>query len=314
MPKAIDLFCGCGGLSLGFQKSGFELVRAFDIWDKAVNIYNENFKDHKAEVKDAYDLTTEYLSSFEPDIIIGGPPCQDYSSAGQQDESRGRANLTLRYAELVCGVKPQWFVMENVDRILKSKTLPKAISLFKENDYALTQVILDASKCGAPQKRKRFFLIGSLNDKEQFLEKSLLNDQENDSMTVREYLGDEFGTEFYYRHPRSYARRGIFSIDEPSPTIRGVNRPIPSTYKTHAGDATQDLTKVRPLTTAERARIQTFPKDFVFHGSKTDLEQIIGNAVPVELAAYVGRHLLDYINGKNEAHEDTVEQLTMDMM
>lgn len=63
-----------------------------------------------------------------------------------------------------------------------------------------------------------------------FLENALLNDQKSDRMTIREYLGDEFGTEFYYRHPRSYARRGIFSIDEPSPTIRGVNRPIPGTY------------------------------------------------------------------------------------
>ena len=115
-------------------------------------------------------------------------------------------------------------------------------------------------------------------------------------MTIREYLGDEFDTEFYYRHPRSYARRGIFSIDEPSPTVRGVNRPIPATYQIHPGDATDDLSRVRPLTTLERARIQTFPREFTFEGSKTDLEQIIGNAVPVELAAYVGRHLLDYMN------------------
>lgn len=314
MPKAIDLFCGCGGLSLGFQKAGFELVRAFDNWEKAVNIYNENFKDHKAELKDAYDLTSEYLVTFKPDIIIGGPPCQDYSSAGQQDESKGRANLTIRYAELVSGVKPQWFVMENVDRILKSQTLPKAITIFKDSGYALTQVVLDASKCGTPQKRKRFFLIGELGGKDDFLENALLSDQKSESMTVREYLGNEFGTDFYYRHPRSYARRGIFSIDEPSPTVRGVNRPIPSTYKVHAGDATQDLSKVRSLTTLERARIQTFPKNFIFHGSKTDLEQIIGNAVPVEMAAYVGKHLLDYINGKIKIQEGDFEQLTLDLV
>lgn len=297
MPKAIDLFCGCGGLSLGFQNAGFNIVRAFDNWDKAVNVYNENFINHSAELKDVYDLTTEYLASYTPDIIIGGPPCQDYSSAGQQDETKGRANLTIRYAELVCGVKPQWFVMENVDRIVTSKTLPKAISFFKASGYALTQIILDASKCGTPQKRKRFFLIGELGGKDSFLEESLLTDLDSESMTVRKYLGNEFGTEFYYRHPRSYSRRGIFSIDEPSPTVRGVNRPIPSTYKIHNGDATHDLSKVRPLTTLERARLQTFPKTFVFHGSKTDLEQIIGNAVPVELATYVGKHLIDYING-----------------
>lgn len=296
MPRAIDLFCGCGGLSLGFQKAGFQIVHAFDIWDKAVNIYNRNFNDHEAEILDIYNLTTEYLNTFRADVIIGGPPCQDYSSAGQQDETRGRANLTIRFAELVCELAVKWFVMENVDRIEKSQTLPKAIAMFQDAGYGLTRVVLDASRCGVPQKRKRFFLIGKLGAKDDFLKTSLLNDQNAHNMTIREYLGDEFDTEFYYRHPRSYARRGIFSIDEPSPTVRGVNRPIPATYQIHPGDATDDLSRVRPLTTLERARIQTFPREFTFEGNKTDLEQIIGNAVPVELAAYVGRHLLDYMN------------------
>lgn len=156
MIKTLDLFCGCGGLSLGFQEAGFEILKSFDNWDKAVDIYNKNFT-HKAELIDAYDLTPDALNSYSPDIIIGGPPCQDYSSAGKQDESLGRANLTIRYAELVCAVKPNWFVMENVDRIIKSKTLPKALSMFRDAGYGLSQIILDASLCGVPQKRKRFF-------------------------------------------------------------------------------------------------------------------------------------------------------------
>lgn len=316
MPTAIDLFCGCGGLSLGFQNAGFKIARAFDNWDKAASIYNSNFSDHEAELKDAYDLTPEYLQSFKPDIIIGGPPCQDYSSAGKQDETQGRANLTLRFAELVCGVGTKWFVMENVDRILKSETLPKAIDIFRTRGYGLTQVVLDASKCGAPQSRKRFFLVGELGGQDDFLKEGLLGDQSEKSMTIREYLGDEFKTDYYYRHPRSYARRGIFSIDEPSPTVRGVNRPIPSTYKVHPGDATSDLSKVRALTTLERARIQTFPKTFVFEGKKTDLEQIIGNAVPVELAAYVGRHVYDYILNPHTKTkcEPKYEQLTLEFL
>ena len=184
--------------------------------------------------------------------------------------------------------------MENVDRILKSETLPKAIKKFKDAGYGLSEVVLDASKCGAPQKRKRFFLIGELLGENHTLEDVLIGEQASKSMSVRDYLGEEFGTEYYYRHPRSYARRGIFSIDEPSPTVRGVNRPIPATYKTHPGDATHDLSKVRVLTTLERARIQTFPRNFKFEGRKTDLEQIIGNAVPVELATYVAKRLLTY--------------------
>ena len=301
MQKTIDIFCGCGGLSLGFQNAGFNIVKAFDSWELAVDVYNHNFS-HSAEVADAYALTPEYLKSFNPNLIIGGPPCQDYSSAGKQDENKGRANLTLRYANLVCEVRPEWFVMENVDRIIKSQTLTKSLKRFKDSGYGLTQIILNASLCGVPQRRKRYFLIGHLHDHDDFLSHYLLADLSNRETSVRDYLGDELGTEFFYRHPRSYARRGIFSIDEPSPTIRGVNRPIPPKYSIHPGDATNDLAKVRPLTTLERARIQTFPRSFAFNGSKTDLEQMIGNAVPVILAQYVAVHLKKYMEDYSKNH------------
>ena len=92
-------------------------------------------------------------------------------------------------------------------------------------------------------------------------------------MTLRDYFGDSLDTEHYYRHPRNYSRRAVFSVDEPSPTVRGVNRPIPGGYPGHHGDTERDLSKVRPLTTLERARIQTFPPSFKLAGSKTNLEQ-----------------------------------------
>ena len=185
--------------------------------------------------------------------------------------------------------------MENVARIIKSQTLNEAISLFRHSGYGLTRIVLDASLCGVPQKRKRFFMIGRINDNDNFLYESLARDLSKKETTVRDYLGCELGTEFFYRHPRTYARRGIFSIDEPSPTVRGVNRPIPPGYKFHTGDAVKDLSRVRPLTSMERARLQTFPNTFSFCGTKTDTEQMIGNAVPVNLAEYVAVHLLNYM-------------------
>lgn len=117
-------------------------------------------------------------------------------------------------------------------------------------------------------------------------------------MTIRTYFNSidkALDIEHYYRHPRSYKRRGVFSIDEPSPTVRGVNRPIPKTYQPHPGDAALVSLNVRPLTTLERSYIQTFPNNFIFQGSKTDLEQLIGNAVPVKLAEYVSSCLAQYI-------------------
>ena len=117
-------------------------------------------------------------------------------------------------------------------------------------------------------------------------------------MSVRDYLGDSLDITHYYRHPRNYSRRAVFSIDEPSPTVRGVNRPIPKTYKMHPKDTAPISESVRPLTTLERSYLQTFPKGFHFAGSKTDLEQMIGNAVPVKQAEYIARCISSYISEK----------------
>jgi DNA (cytosine-5)-methyltransferase 1 len=128
-------------------------------------------------------------------------------------------------------------------------------------------------------------------------------------MTVFDYLGHDLGIEYFYRHPRSYKRRAIFSIYEPSPTVRGVNRPIPKTYKKHEGDTCDVNEKLRPLSTIERSYIQTFPKTFKFHGNKSDLEQMIGNAVPVKLAEYVARCILQYI--QDSSHQVSLQTVSL---
>ena len=136
--KVIDLFCGCGGLSLGFQNAGYHIASAFDWWDVALNIYQKNFN-HPAVKRDLSN--TDDLSDLEalhPDIIIGGPPCQDYSTAGHMDENRGRAALTISYAKIVKHIMPKYFLMENVAVIEKSKTLKVVNKIFKDAGYELT--------------------------------------------------------------------------------------------------------------------------------------------------------------------------------
>jgi DNA (cytosine-5)-methyltransferase 1 len=213
-----------------------------------------------------------------------------------------RANLTIRFADIVSEVKPTWFVMENVYNIERMPILPKARKIFKKAGYGLTVRILNASHCGVPQARRRFFMIGLLGAKDNFLGRALDLAQTKLPMTVRDYLGDTLQTQFYYMHPRSYNRRGVFSVDEPSATIRGVNRPIPQGYKKHHGDKADPKDgEVRELTTKERSYIQTFPDKFVLEGKKTDVEQAIGNAVPVKLAEFVARRIIDYSHQKSEA-------------
>ncbi|MDR1383979.1 MAG: DNA cytosine methyltransferase [Planctomycetaceae bacterium] len=294
--KAIDLFAGCGGLSLGFQKAGIGITGAFEYWKPAIEIYRANF-DHPVFETDLSQIEDySIFSNLQPDIIIGGPPCQDFSSAGKRNENNGRGDLTVHYAEIVGHVRPEWFVMENVERILKTEKLKEAKKIFIEAGYGLCEIVLDASYCGVPQTRKRYILIGKLGETNHFMDYYLTKNQSKTQMSIYDYLGNSLGIEYYYRHPRSYARRGIFSIYEPSPTIRGVNRPIPKGYTKHGGDPVDDLNRVRPLTTKERTYIQTFPENFQWLGSKTELEQIIGNAVPVNLAKFVGDCIQEYVN------------------
>lgn len=294
--RVVDLFSGCGGLSLGFQDAGMDVVAAFDNWAAATWVYNINF-DHPIYTLDLSDeqKAAEQIKKYNPDMIIGGPPCQDFSSAGLRNEDNGRGDLTVSYASIISIAKPQWFVMENVSTITKTNKLAKAIEIFKDAGYGLTQIVLNAALCGVPQRRKRFFMIGKIGGKDDMMQDALKKHLAQKEMTVKDYFGDDLDIKYYYRHPRSYARRGIFSVNEPSPTIRGVNRPLPSGYALHHNDPVNSLDGIRPLTTGERARIQTFPKTFQFAGSKSDVEQMIGNAVPVNLGKFVASAILEYI-------------------
>ncbi len=309
--ETVDLFSGCGGLSLGFQNAGFKILSAVDNWEPAVKVYRENFN-HPIYNRDlGTDEGVELVQSLKPKMIIGGPPCQDFSSAGKRDETMGRADLTISYANIVASAKPEWFVMENVERITKSHILKDALKIFKKAGYGISYQVLDASLCGVPQSRKRFFLVGHKYSTDNFLIPYFNKNLSGKPMSMFDYFGKSLEVEYYYRHPRSYARRGIFSIYEPSPTIRGVNRPIPKGYTKHEGDPVEVSDKVRPLTTKERSLIQTFPEDFVFNGSKTDLEQIIGNAVPVKLAEYVANCINEYISDKKENRQIMIGQLEL---
>ena len=299
--RTVDLFCGCGGMSLGFEQAGFQIVGAYDFWDVAVQTYNNNFN-HTAAILDLSKKNTalSVIRPLNPEVIIGGPPCQDFSSAGDRTEGE-RANLTVSYAKIIKSIKPKYFVMENVSRAKMSKAYAEAREIFVSAGYGLTELVLDASKCGVPQKRKRFFCVGALNEPDDFLKKNLLANQSLISLSVRNYFTQnhyQLNIDYYYRHPRTYSRRAIYSVDEPSPTIRGVNRPRPAEYVRHKNDAAFN-DDIASLTYRQRALIQTFPENFNFGNSIATAEQMIGNAVPVNLAKHIARALSTYENEKN---------------
>lgn len=296
----VDLFCGCGGMSLGFEKAGFRIAAGFDNWKAAMRVYEANFE-HPVIEQDLLDVdgAVDKIRKFTPDLIIGGPPCQDFSTAGYQDESRGRAILSVCYSQIICKIRPQYFVMENVATIRNTKSFQQVLENFKSAGYGITQKILDAAYCGVPQTRKRMFVVGALGADDDFLEKELARNLSKKPMSIHDYLGDSLGIDYYFRVPTNYKRRGVFSIYEPSMTIRAVDRPIPKGYTGHPNDPVP-VSEVRGLTPKERSYIQTFPESFEFVGGKSDINSMIGNAVPVNLAKYVASALFKYIAEKNE--------------
>jgi DNA (cytosine-5)-methyltransferase 1 len=297
-PRVVDIFSGCGGMTLGFERAGFNVVAAFDNWKPAVEVYRVNFNHPITEIDLSEEDALVLIEDEKPEVIIGGPPCQDFSIAGGRDFAGKRANLTLRFAEIVIHVKPQYFVMENVYNIQGTPVLEKVLEQFAGAGYGLTHGVFDASLMNVPQKRKRYFVIGELSGKDESLRALIDASLAKESLTVRDYLGNRLRTDFYYMHPRSYSRRAIFSVDEPSSTIRGVNRPIPQTYKFHNADAVKSFDKIRSLSSTERGLLQTFPEDFIFLGPKTSVEQMIGNAVPVNMAKFIAERLMEKISGE----------------
>ena len=297
--KTVDLFCGAGGMSLGFQKAGFQIVLAVDNWNVAVDCYKRNFA-HQVEQLDLHnvDAVSTRVAKAKPDIIIGGPPCQDFSGAGSRKEG-SRAQLTSDFAAIVAKCSPKYFVMENVERARLSNAYATARNIFLNAGYRLTEIVLDACFCGVPQHRKRFFCIGGKNESDEFLEKILVACQSDVAMSLRDYFADKLPFEFYYQHPLNYSRRGVFSVDEPSVTIRGATRPMPKRYKRHHLDAAAPHRNgIRAFTVAERAAIQMFPTRYQWSDSATANNQMIGNAVPVGLAQFVAEALMYYIKNK----------------
>jgi DNA (cytosine-5)-methyltransferase 1 len=183
--------------------------------------------------------------------------------------------------------------LENTRLIASKKAYATARELFQDAGYGLTEIVIDASRCGVPQRRERFFCVGHLGGEDGFLTEELTQGQTADRMTVRNYLGDALGIDHYYRHPRRYDRRAVFSIDAPAPTMRGTNRSPAPGYRGHDGDSASPR-DVRALTHLERSLIQTFPVGWIWNGTKTNVEQMIANAVPPLLAAYVAQRIMTY--------------------
>lgn len=166
-PTVIDLFAGVGGLSLGFEMEGFDILLANEFDQSIATAYKENHKSSNVVVGDitSLDLSKvfgEYVNKI--DVVIGGPPCQGFSQKGKRKTINDERNFLFKhYVEVVKFVKPKYFVMENVPNLLTAEKgffLNEIKGLFKGYGYSIRYGVLNAADYGVPQNRRRAIIIG----------------------------------------------------------------------------------------------------------------------------------------------------------
>lgn len=173
--KIIDLFSGIGGLSLGFEWAKFDTIAAIDLWEDAIKTYNHNRKGKVGSVIDIAEFNKKVLpnlvSNHEIKGIIGGPPCQGFSTVGTRDVNDPRNHLYLEFYKTVKISKPEFFVLENVRGMLtlnNGEFVKDLLKRFGSLGYNIEYKLLNAADYGVPQNRLRVFFVGIKNKKFEF--------------------------------------------------------------------------------------------------------------------------------------------------
>lgn len=321
MNNIIDLFCGCGGLSKGFEMAGFKSVLAIDFWKDAIETYNYNHTDKVGICDDVSKLDNDFLKDLtkKKNItgIIGGPPCQGYSTVGKRDINDDRNYLYKQYCRIVEQVKPNFFVLENVKGLLtldKGAFKEDIIKKFSKLGYTVEYKILNASDYGVPQNRNRVFFVGMKDKKfvfptplaETVTTKEAISDLENYEKEYTTIPQNEY--QEYMRKNNKELKNNEFTIHTEQTTniinlipdggkisdlpkeywdIRKYNKAF-QRMNSNSQSNTIDTghrnyfhyEKNRIPTVRESARLQSFPDNFEFKCSKTSQYKQVGNAVP----------------------------------
>jgi len=193
MYKLLDLFCGAGGLSFGFEESKeFHITLASDIMPDAISTYQSNYPNTNTLCCDICELSKSILKKYDSDsvdLILGGPPCQSFSTSGKRllDDPRGK--LFQEYLRLIKLIKPKVFIFENVIGLLsmdKGKIFNTIISSFKDEGYNVTYRVLNAVDFGIPQNRKRVIIVGHTSEDFNFPRRTHLNNH----LSLLDAIGD----------------------------------------------------------------------------------------------------------------------------
>jgi len=325
-PQLISLFSGCGGMDLPFHKAGFEVVWAIDSNPYACKTFSRNIAD--VIINDSIE-NIDIAQVPEAEICIGGFPCQDFSLIWKRPGLEGtRGNLYTYFLDFVNKKKPKAFVAENVKGLLSAnnyQAIKQIISDFESiaPGYLVKPKLYNFADYGVPQFRQRVLLVGirmdtgfnfvhpqpeyGLNRKKPYRTagealknvEAVLDNNKHHKIQTRtvEILnriqpGGNFAdipkdSPYYVKGMISHIYRRIHP-DKPSSTI--IAGGGGGTWGYH-------YLEPRSLTNRERARLQTFPDDFVFEGSTTEVRRQIGNAVPPQGIAAVVEALIPLFKG-----------------
>ena len=306
--KFIDLFAGCGGMSKGFELAGMECAGFVEFWQPAIDTHLRNCGGELIG-RDITQIRDEDILKYKGSVcgMVGRPPCQGFSMAGKRDSSDRRNRLFEEFVRFVRIIGPKWFVMENVQAIGSMRNqdgklvINEVFEAFKVEGYQVECKVLNSQNYGVPQARKRAIFIGTNTGKKigypAFKSKVFLKEvlnlpygEEESIQHVYEKVATEKAYKFSFVKPgknygtfRSNNKR--LKMDSFACTITKGGRYIHPVYH-------------RLLSVREEARVQSFPDDFVFTGSKDNMYAQIGNAVPVLMAKAIAEAI------KEEFSED----------
>ena len=326
----IDLFSGAGGLGLGFEKQGFKNIFSVEFNEEIAQTYKYNFPKNNLIIDDIKKLSSTQIQKLKGnnkvDVIVGGPPCQGFSMAGnigRKFVDDPRNHLFKEFVRVVNIIKPKMFVMENVARMAThnhGKTIKEICSEFQKIGYHVQYRVLNAVNYGVPQNRRRIFVVGTSGSLKfgypspNFNYKTV-KDAIDDLPALKNGEKSSIPNHFAMRHSEQMLKKMSYVKEG------GSREDIPEELRPKSGDArkyiryernkpsvtvTGDMRKIfhydqnRALSPRELARIQSFPDDFIFQGKSISIQQQIGNAVPPLLGEAIAKSVKQSLSIDNE--------------
>ena len=340
---AIDLFSGAGGLHIGFEEAGFDIKLCIDNDALVERTHRRNFPDIPMISRDIKEVPAEeikeYLKGESLDVIIGGPPCQGFSTIGKRSSSDPekrykhdpRNELVLTYAKLIRELRPKFIVMENVRGILtmqQGEYLKNVLNQLHDAGYNAQYKKINMADYGVPEIRERVIILGNRVGLPIEFPKPDHSDNPEDGLPAwnncwdvikdLEGYGDipEFNHVALKHTPKNIERYKLIPEGGRLPE----DALPPELYRKNFGNTFKRLSRTRPaltmvpgndafpihptlhrsLTVREAARIQTFPDTIIFEGNRRQQGHQVGNAVPPMFSEKLAKFIIGQINKAKE--------------